>query len=125
MLFLSAIYFLNCTDESSMTMEEDMEMEIDSFKYLTPCLIDIVKNYNDYVNNDSITGNEDYDLERIFRLQVDSNYYYWLQTDWEDETEYIYSADCNLVCKYNGWTSFSNDCLQEFRDSIWSVVWQR
>lgn len=59
-----------------MDIEEEMEMEIDSFKYLTPCLTDIVKNYSDYVQNDSIIGNEDYYLEQIFRLQLDSTYYF-------------------------------------------------
>jgi hypothetical protein len=58
-------------------------------------------------------------------MQIDSLKYYWLKTNWEDETEYILTEECDIFCTYYGWTGFNDGCLPEFRDSTWAIAWQK
>jgi len=108
-------------------MDEELEEQEtqDSFKYLTPCLIDIATDFDNYVLNDTFPGNDDYGLEQILFMDVDSAKYYWLVTDWLDETEFIVTEECELFCKYGGWTGFQDNCLSEFKDNLWTIAWSR
>ena len=127
-LVLSGVIFclLGCTKETKEDNDEvEVEIEVDSFKYLTPCLIDIVTDYSSYVLNDTIPMNDDYELEQIISMQVDSVTYYWLKTDKEDETEYVLTGECELFCAYGGWTGFEDACLSEFKERIWTLTWER
>lgn len=101
------------------------EMEVDSFNHLTPCLIEIVKDYPRFVLNDTFPDNDDFNLDRIYSLEVDAINYYWLETDGVDETEYILTGECELVCTRGGWIGFDSDCLPEFKNEVWAIAWQR
>lgn len=126
-LSMTIFCFFSCTKESKMKNNGEIiiEEEIDSFKYLTPCLVNLVTDFESYVLNDTIPHNNDYVLIYISRLQVDSINYYWLITDKEDESEFILTEECDIFCSYNGWTGYDENCLSEFKDSTWIVVWQK
>ncbi len=125
-LLIILISSFSCTKEPNINMKDKIIVKkIDSFIYLTPCLVDIVTDYENYVRKDTLPHNDDYHLTRILRLQVDSMKYYWLTTDREDETEYILTEQCDVFCTHNGWTGYNEKCLTPFKDSIWTVVWQK
>lgn len=117
----------SCSKESEIdnVEEEEVVVEIDSFKHLTPCLAEIVTDFSNYVLNDTFPLNDDFDIEQVVSMEIGSVTYFWLKTDWIDETEYVLTEECNIFCRYNGWTGFDDACFSEFQDSTWTMAWQK
>jgi len=66
------------------------------------------------------------DLKTI-RLQVQgTEHYYWLNTDATafDGVEYIINNRCDTVCYFCGECIYP-DCLEQFKDKDWEVIWRR
>ena len=78
------------------------------------------------IKNGSVVCRFSGEVKTIRRQKVGNEYHYWINTDARqfDGREYILNDKCEVVCGYCGFC-VKGDCIDDYIDADWEIIWEK